>query len=118
MELDKRVEMLSNEQLNSLEPIFEILEKDVKHKYSLIDDKDIYKVQISKPFSKEEEDTLINTYLENRDDENYRTIMEEVLDEALKRNSQSTGLHFMVNNPTVASYYLMRNFKIQRLLKE
>lgn len=118
MDLDKRVDMLSDEQLNSLEPIFEILEKDVKHKYNLIDDSDIYKIQISKPFSREEEKTLINAYLENRDDENYRTIMEEALGEVLKRNSQSVGLHFMMDKPSIASYYLMRNFKIRRLLKE
>jgi|TARA_Y100000310_G_scaffold87572_1_gene84403 hypothetical protein len=118
MDLDKRVAMLSDEQAILLEPIFEILHNDNKQKYALIDDQDIYHIQISKPFSGTEEKTLINAYLENKSDENYRTIMEEALNEVLKRNSQSIGLHFMMDEPSHALYFLKRNLKIRRLLKE
>jgi len=118
MNLDEKVDMLSDEQAISLEPIFEILHKDNKQKYTLIADQDIYHIQISKPFSGAEEKTLINAYLENKSDENYRKIMEEALDEVMIRNSQSLGLHFMMDEPIHALYYLKRNLKIRRLLKE
>ncbi|MDP6845686.1 MAG: hypothetical protein QF460_01885, partial [Candidatus Nanoarchaeia archaeon] len=116
--LDKRVAELSDSQANSLEPIFEILDNDNTEKYTLTDGKEIYHIQISKPFSGTEEKTLINAYLENKSDENYRTIMEEALNEVLKRNSQSIGLHFMMDEPSHALYFLKRNLKIRRLLKE
>ncbi len=118
MNLDEKVDMLSDEQAISLEPIFEILHNDNKQKYTIIADQDIYHIQISKPFSGTEEKTLVNAYLKNKSDENYKKIMEEALKEVLERNSQSMGLHFMMDNPSHALYYLKRNLKIRRLLKE
>ena len=47
MNLDKRVNLLTDKQASSLEPIFEILEDETKRKYTLIEGEDIYHIQIS-----------------------------------------------------------------------
>ncbi len=116
MDLDKRVAELSDSQANSLEPIFEILEDETKRKYTVIEGEDIYHIQISKPFSRKEENTLIKTYIENKSDNNYRKIMNEALEEVMIRNTQSMGVHFMMDEVILAGYFLQRNLKIRRLM--
>ena len=116
MDLDKRVAELSDSQANSLEPIFEILDNDNTEKYTLSDGKEIYHIQISKPFSMKEEHTLIETYIENKSDNNYRKIMNEVLEEVMIRNTQSMGLHFMMDELILTGYFLKRNLKLRRLM--
>ena len=118
MNLDERVDMLSDKQASTLEPIFEILDNDNTQKYAITDGNEIYHIRISKPFSKKEENTLIKSYIENRSDENYRKIMNEALEEVMIRNSQSMGVHFIMDELSLASYYLRRNFKIRKLMKE
>ena len=118
MNLDKRVNLLTDKQASSLEPIFEILEDETKRKYTLIEGEDIYHIQISKPFSRKEENTLIKTYIENKSDNNYRKIMNEALEEVMIRNTQSMGVHFMMDEVILAGYFLQRNLKIRRLMNE
>ena len=118
MDLDKRVAELSDSQANSLEPIFEILDNDNTEKYTLTDGKEIYHIQISKPFSMKEEHTLIETYIENKSDEKYRKIMDKLLEKVMIRNTQSMGLHFMMDEVILAGYFLQRNLKIRRLMNE
>jgi|APSaa5957512535_1039671.scaffolds.fasta_scaffold190247_1 hypothetical protein len=116
MDLDKRVAELSDSQANSLEPIFEILDNDNTEKYTLTDGKEIYHIQISKPFSMKEEHTLIETYIENKSDEKYRKIMDKLLEKVMIRNTQSMGLHFMMDELILTGYFLKRNLKLRRLM--
>ena len=112
MDLDKRVAELSDSQANSLEPIFEILDNDNTEKYTLTDGKEIYHIQISKPFSMKEEHTSI----ENKSDEKYRKIMDKLLEKVMIRNTQSMGLHFMMDELILTGYFLKRNLKLRRLM--
>jgi hypothetical protein len=44
--------------------------------------------------------------------------MNEALEEVMIRNSQSMGLHFMMDELSLAGYFLQRNLKIRRLMNE
>ena len=119
MNLDERVDMLTDEQANSLKPIFDILEKDEKQNYLFVDGEYEYHIPVIKPFSTNEEEAMIKAYNSNHgSDKNYKIVMEEALDETMERNSQSASIHFIREDLFFAMYYMRRNFRIQKIIEK
>jgi hypothetical protein len=109
MNLDKRVDMLTDEQVVELEPIIDFLSKDPSMNYK------IREFIINSSSVKEA--ILIEAY--NSDfakEENYRSVVDACAEKILTTNTLHMLLHYSNNNEFSAGYYLQKNFQLRRLM--
>jgi len=109
MNLDKIVDLLTDEQVVELEPIIDFLTKDLSMNYKAS------RFEINSSTIKES--TLIEAYKSDfAKDKNYRSVVDECAEKILENNTLHLLLYYSEDNASMAGIYLQRNLKLRRLI--
>jgi hypothetical protein len=109
MNLDKRIDMLTDEQAVELDPIINLLHKELSLNYKAS--------QFELNSSAVKEAILIKAYKSPfAKDKNYQSVVDACAEKILENNTVHMLLYYSEDNSFMAGLYLQRNLKFQRLV--
>ena len=109
MNLDKRVDMLTDEQVVELEPIIDFLNKELIMNYKTGESK-ITSFSIKEAMLIDAYDSVFTK------DKNYLSVVDACSEKVLMTNTLHMMLHYTENEPFLVGHYFQRNLKIRKIM--